>query len=174
MVGTTLDISVRKLAEHRLARLAEIAEVAQRAAHAVTYEFYPSTGVALHSAEPLKALTGYDLTPKTETAEWWRSIIHPDDVESAWQEIERGVEIGRGFKLDYRIRHASGHYVWIHDYATVINGQDGLPTRVVGVVLDITKRKSVKRMNIFSCVKLIIAQRTCLVLFTLSHAKQLR
>jgi len=38
-------------------------------------------------------------------------LIHPDDRERIWEEVQRAVAAGRTFVLDYRIRTASGSRV---------------------------------------------------------------
>ena len=135
------DLSERQRHEQQLAIAAERAEIAQKAAHAMYYEFVPSAGTAIRSPAAFKALTGYEHQKQPETADWWRSIIHPEDVGRVWEEVEQGIANNTGFKIDYRIRHAQGHDVWVHDHASVIPARDGAPARVVGMVLDISEQK---------------------------------
>lgn len=74
-------------------------------------------------------------------------LVHPDDYEGA-MEAMRGHLEGRAEKYDteYRIRTASGEYRWFHDVGGVTERRDdGSPLKVTGVVIDITRRKTVEQ-----------------------------
>jgi PAS domain S-box-containing protein len=74
-------------------------------------------------------------------------LIHPDDYEGAMEAMRDHVE-GRAEKYDteYRIRTASGEYRWFHDVGGVTERcDDGSPLKVTGVVIDITRRKTVEQ-----------------------------
>jgi len=43
--------------------------------------------------------------------------------------------------LQYRVRHPDGSIRWVHDRSWVVLGPDGVPTRVDGLVADITERR---------------------------------
>ena len=135
------DLSELLRKEEQLAVAAERAELAQQAVLAMYYEFVPSTGISIRSHSAFEALTGYPNNKEFTTGAWWRSIIHPEDAERAWTEIENGIANGTGFKLDYRICHAQGHDVWVHDHARIIPAHDEKAARVVGMVLDISEQK---------------------------------
>lgn len=135
------DLSERLRHEEQLAIAAERAEIAQQAVHAMYYEFVPATGEAIQSPTASEVLTGYPYGSHPKTGAWWRSIIHPEDVESVWDEIEQGIAGGKGFKVDYRIRRADGRNIWVHDHANVIPASEGQSARVVGMVIDISEQK---------------------------------
>jgi PAS domain S-box-containing protein len=74
-------------------------------------------------------------------------LIHPDDYEGAMEAMRDHLE-GRAEKYDteYRIRTASGEYRWFHDVGGVTERRDdGSPLKVTGVVIDITRRKTVEQ-----------------------------
>jgi PAS domain S-box-containing protein len=43
------------------------------------------------------------------------SLIHPDDSAAVDEAVVRGLEEKRNWNINYRLRHASGHYVWVHE-----------------------------------------------------------
>ncbi len=43
--------------------------------------------------------------------------------------------------FDYRIHHADGRIVWLRDHSTVVLGDDGQPSCVRGVSVDVTALK---------------------------------
>jgi PAS domain S-box-containing protein len=56
-----------------------------------------------------------DLLGKTPT-----EFVHPDDFAELNREIERAVKAGKhSVRLEYRFRHAAGHYVWVESQAMI-------------------------------------------------------
>lgn len=43
------------------------------------------------------------------------SLIHPDDSEAVDLAVVRGLEQRKNWNINYRLRHAAGHYVWVHE-----------------------------------------------------------
>ncbi len=43
------------------------------------------------------------------------SLIHPDDSAAVDEAVVRGLEQGRNWTINYRLLHAAGHYVWVHE-----------------------------------------------------------
>lgn len=69
--------------------------------------------------------------------------LHPEDHERTMQAMRDHLE-GRVEKYDveYRIRDESGGYRWFHDVGGITErDDDGSPSKVTGVVVDVTRRK---------------------------------
>jgi PAS domain S-box-containing protein len=43
------------------------------------------------------------------------SLIHPDDSAAVDAAVVQGLEQRRNWTINYRLRHAAGHYVWVHE-----------------------------------------------------------
>ena len=73
----------------------------------------------------------------------WLVMMHPDDVPMVDAAIARCFQSNDYvFQLDFRVRHAAGHWVWVASRGTVTDrAADGTPLRVVGTQIDITARK---------------------------------
>ncbi len=73
----------------------------------------------------------------------WRALVHPDDlplVDGVIGDCIRKQD--HVFQLDFRVRHAKGHWVWVMSRGTVMDRTpDGQPRRIVGTQSDITARK---------------------------------
>lgn len=55
------------------------------------------------------------------------SLIHPDDAEAVDVAVVRGLEQRKNWTINYRLLHASGYYVWVHeDGGGVWDERDGL------------------------------------------------
>lgn len=77
---------------------------------------------------------------------WWRSRLHPDDVDRVLQTFERLVEGGELiYDMDYRLQHQDGRWVWILARGKVVErAVDGRPTRMIGTNTDITRQKEIE------------------------------
>jgi diguanylate cyclase (GGDEF)-like protein/PAS domain S-box-containing protein len=73
----------------------------------------------------------------------WRSRVHPEDLPLVDKVIADCVRRkDYVFQLDFRARHADGHWVWFVSRGTVTDrAPDGSPLRIVGTQSDITARK---------------------------------
>jgi len=74
----------------------------------------------------------------------WENSLHPDDKERVLAEDIRTDETGEPFRIEYRIRHGDGHYVWVKEDASIIRTEDGTPLFWQGILLDITDQKQVE------------------------------
>ena len=69
--------------------------------------------------------------------ETWHSLVHPDDRPRCMAVWERGPA---SWQLEYRIRHAQGHYVWVLDRGRLIPQGTGPGDGMSGIVVDVTER----------------------------------
>jgi diguanylate cyclase (GGDEF)-like protein/PAS domain S-box-containing protein len=71
----------------------------------------------------------------------WTSMLHPDDRARALETYLRGRRSGEPFAFEYRLVAPDGRVVWFQDSAIVLKDEDGTPTFVQGVMLDVSERK---------------------------------
>ena len=89
-----------------------------------------------------KRLLGYSDAGLPNTYESWLTLIHPDDSAAAPDRQGRGGSTGaRQFSLEFRMKHARGHYVWVQSVGVQFYGSNGALQRVIGAHLDIGDRK---------------------------------
>ncbi len=73
---------------------------------------------------------------------FWQSLIHPQDapaVHAAFLAHAKGQ--AAGYKLEHRMLHKEGHWIWVLSHAMVIERDAaGRATRILGTHLDITER----------------------------------
>jgi diguanylate cyclase (GGDEF)-like protein/PAS domain S-box-containing protein len=89
----------------------------------------------------VRSLTGYSPEEWTKDPDLWVRILHPEDRNRAVAENQRHNETGESFSLDYRIHRKDGRVVWVHDEATMLRDERGVPTFSIGVLVDITESK---------------------------------
>lgn len=85
-----------------------------------------------------KDYTGLGVLP---TLDWWRGIVHPDDLPQVLAETTAARAEGRTFHLDYRIRRSDGEYRWHSTTAAPTIDDNGDFILWVGVSLDIHDRR---------------------------------
>jgi|GEM_PF-770914 len=69
-------------------------------------------------------------------------IIHPDDLEKVIKAFSEGLAANRPVSLEYRVRHADGHYVWLETVGDLLRDAQGNVTAVVMSSRDISQRKA--------------------------------
>ncbi|MCB9412074.1 MAG: response regulator [Actinobacteria bacterium] len=89
-----------------------------------------------------KAMLGHSPAEIAHDFDEWSARIHPDDEDAA-QEKVRAYLAGEipTYENTLRMRHKSGHYVWIMATGRVLRDDSGTPRRMVGIHLDITEQR---------------------------------
>jgi PAS domain S-box-containing protein len=92
----------------------------------------------------IEAIFGYPAGIETNSA-WWEEHIHPEDRERVLAGIESVIESGgEMWSEEYRFRHPDGSYRFCHVRGEAQRDQNGVPSRMTGVVQDVTERKRVE------------------------------
>jgi diguanylate cyclase (GGDEF)-like protein/PAS domain S-box-containing protein len=71
----------------------------------------------------------------------WSEMLHPDDRDRAIEEVDRGIESGEPYTVEYRMVARDGRVKWFQDTAVMLRDTDGNPAYTHGVMLDITERR---------------------------------
>ena len=95
----------------------------------------------IYISRQVEELLGYSPQEWIEDPELWPNLLHPDDRSRAVAENERHNETGEPFRMEYRMFHRDGQVVWVHDEATVVRDERGVPRFSHGVMMDISDRK---------------------------------
>ncbi|MBL9215462.1 MAG: PAS domain-containing protein [Opitutaceae bacterium] len=119
-----------------------------------------------------KRILGYADNALPNTYETWLNLIHPDDSAAAPDRQGRGTATGaRQFALEFRMRHADGHYVWVQSVGLQIYSPNGALQRVIGAHIDITDRKEFEEAGLHAEERLqLLGERGRAGLFDLNFA----
>lgn len=90
----------------------------------------------------IKDLLGYSAEEWESTQEIWETSLHPDDRERVLAEDIRTNKTGEAFRIEYRLRHRDGHYVWVKEDASIITDENNVPVFWHGILVDITDQKT--------------------------------
>ena len=70
----------------------------------------------------------------------YNDLIHPEDRQGVWDEVQAAVRGKRSFELTYRISTAEGGEKWVLDRGRAVYGPDGSVLALEGFVTDTTAR----------------------------------
>ena len=71
--------------------------------------------------------------------------VHPDDREPTRRAIDRSLDHGGDYVVEYRVVSRDGATRWIGARGGVEFGDNGRPLRIQGVAIDITERKQAEQ-----------------------------
>jgi signal transduction histidine kinase len=141
--GVQLDITQRRVSAEALAKAQERLELAIVAGDLGVWDL-DLASKSIHLEARCFERLEYDIeSVPWRDIQWWASIVHPDDLGEAArifrEHLAGATEL---FRLEIRVRTASGAWRWLLSTGKVTNRDlDGRPVRMVGTSLDITERK---------------------------------
>ena len=89
-----------------------------------------------------KRLTGYaasDIVNNSKLS--WDSLIHPEDRDRVWAEVQSGVREGQYFDMTYRMYTSSEKIKWVWERGKGIFSEDGELLGLEGYITDVTSDK---------------------------------
>jgi len=93
-----------------------------------------------------KELAGYSPDAiESGAVSWGKDVIHPDDRENVWEEVQEAIEDGEPFELTYRIETADGQIKWVWERGRNVTDTDGKIIALEGFITDITESKRRER-----------------------------
>ncbi|HSQ78199.1 MAG TPA: PAS domain S-box protein, partial [Nitrospirota bacterium] len=134
------EITERKAAEETLRSNEERLSRAQQIAHVGDWEWDIATN-AVHWSDELYRIYGYE--PRAVSPDYGLVVnaMHPDSREEFLKAIDAALKGQRPFEMDYLFYRNDGSVANLHTIGRVINGADGNPERMLGIVQDITEQK---------------------------------
>ncbi|GAB4227185.1 MAG: hypothetical protein Kow00121_55790 [Elainellaceae cyanobacterium] len=142
MSRTTLfDVTDRKQAEAALRASEERWQLALHANNAAIWDWNIATNETIRSDDWYKII-GYEASEITDNNDEWFARIHPDDLEAVKTANQDYLNQKTPYyAIEYRLRHRDGTYRWVTSQAQAQWNEQGVPTRMVGSMKDITERK---------------------------------
>jgi PAS domain S-box-containing protein len=137
-VGIQRDVTERKRTTALLADSQCRLALATEAARIGIWEWDVSGGAMVCNQQMLE-LHGLDRPDLLIPRAAWRATIHPDDRARVESELTAALAGARDFQAQFRIRLPDGHTRHLQAHGAMQRGQDGSPTRMIGVSWDVTE-----------------------------------
>jgi len=144
MFGTVQDITERQASRQELKTANERFQLLVAGNASGVWDWDCQTDV-LYWSPRFKELVGYRDDEIDPTYADFESRLHPEDRERVIDSLQRHVNGGCVYDVEYRLRHKDGHYVWCQASGQAQWDDDGRPLRMAGSITDITERKATER-----------------------------
>ena len=69
------------------------------------------------------------------------SLLDAQDRDRTARAMQESIDTGCNFDVQYRVRRDSDEGHWVRAVGTIINGPDGVPARLSGIMIDINREK---------------------------------
>jgi len=134
------DIHDAWMSQKALVESQERLRLALNAADLTLWEWDVETNSITWSNE-LTPYLGSTKSGKVKSLDQVLAMLHPDDRAAAEAKLKASLQRCSPFLAEIRLQCPQGGYRWIRCMAQVLADSTGSPVRMVGVELDITKRK---------------------------------
>jgi two-component system, cell cycle sensor histidine kinase and response regulator CckA len=147
VVGSTRDVTERKLGEEKLRSNEEVLSRSQRIANLGSWELdIPEAGSVdrgkLSWSDEVFRICGYQPNELEPTDDIFFKAVHPDDRESVAEAMTAALRTGTDYQLDHRIVQPNGTERFVHEHAEIVRDSiHGRPVRLVGTMQDVTTQK---------------------------------
>ena len=134
------DLSDRKREEVARIEWANRYDAAIRASGQVLFDWNSRTNEITYAGD-LRHLLGHSAAEMDGGLETFRRLIHPFDLETFDQEVQRVTVTRDPFHLEFRVRHKSGNYRSIGAKGFFFLDRQGQIGRMVGFFSDVTAQR---------------------------------
>jgi len=138
-VGACVDITDLLKKETELREIEERVALAAEAAHVGVWEVDTVTN-KLWVSDKVREIFHFD--PEEEiTYAMFQARVHPEDRSMCDAAVRRAIETKSGYDIEYRLLLPDGALRWIGGRSRCLDYGDGNSVRLLGVAIDVTKRK---------------------------------
>jgi PAS domain S-box-containing protein len=143
-------VAARREASERAARLALAMDSAAQGAFSIDLV----ARVRSHDARA-NEIFGRGRQPGILGMDDWQNSIHPEDRGVVRDALHAAVKSGARYIVEYRIILPDGAVRWVGSLGQVLSSPDGVPSRMVGTVQDVTDRReaAAERERLFQLEK---------------------
>ena len=135
-------INERKVAEENILIAKERYDWVAKATNDAIWDWNIKTN-GLIWGDGFETLFGYDVKHIIVTLDSWAEHIHPDDLKRVSEKILACIHGSQDLQWEdeYKYVKADGSYAYVYDRGFVIRDENGIATRMIGAMQDITERK---------------------------------
>ncbi len=116
-------------------------ELATRATSDVIWD-WDLISNTVYRSDNFYAMFGYQFDDRTKNNDFWKSIIHPADVNNVTTQLnDTLLSFEKFWEQEFRVKKSDNTYAYIIDKGYIIRDPDGRAIRMIGATQDISKRK---------------------------------
>lgn len=143
-VGMTIDITEQKRTTEALKETELLYRTLVEQSSVAMYRDHAVMGApSIFITPQIEKILGYTPEEFCTPPGFWLGTIHPEDFDLAMSSIDEVIVNDRNTS-EYRLRSKTGEWVWIRDEARLINDEDSKPLYIQGVLVDITRQKTME------------------------------
>ncbi len=154
--STVRDITVRKNALDALRDSKEKYRILTKSMNDVIYSL-DMNGIMTYISPSVKQ---YGFDPQKMVSRHFREFILSEDVEKVMKDFQRSFKSGTAISTEFRIHGKRGKIHWIEDNGKFQYDESGKPTKLTGILRDITERKKFEEFKKVYTFKLESQVRT--------------
>jgi PAS domain S-box-containing protein len=138
IIGVTRDITQRILSEKALRESESSLKLALEGAQIGMWDQNFKTGI-VNRTDHWATMLGYDPEEVKNDLDFWKSNIHPDDLDITLKEAKKHEQgLTKFYKVQHRLKCKNGNYKWILNWGKISErDSDGNPVRALGIHVDI-------------------------------------
>lgn len=139
-VSVARDITERKESDQRIHLSEERFRLVAAASNDVIWDCDLGSGQMWWN-DKLTTVFGYDPAEFTDKLSWWDVNLHPEEQDEILDRMQSIIDGSDEFwEMHYRFRKADGSYAHVRDKGSVLRDENGVATRILGNMTDITER----------------------------------
>ena len=140
VVGTHTDITRYKHMEFLLREREVLLDEAQRIGHVGSWSWDTGTQVVTWSDEMYR-ITGWPIGQRAPSFEQQQALFLPESYQRLRKQVENALVYGEPYRLELEAMRADGERRLVEVAGERVSGSDGVATRLIGVVRDITDER---------------------------------
>jgi PAS domain S-box-containing protein len=133
------DVTHDKLVQTELIENRQRLNLAMESARMGAFQWEPESDTA-HWDEQWCDVIGVD-RDAPQIGRTFFDVVHPEDLDNLKSVMLRGADQREQYKIEFRIIHRDGKLRWLAASGVHLPGQNGQPSRIVGLNWDITEQK---------------------------------
>lgn len=155
IVGILQDVTEEKERDAEIQKANERYELVNLATNDMMWDWDTENDL-VECNNNITDIYGYKREDIGTTIEWWRNIIHPDDVQTLFDVFnETALTRRRTCHAEYRMRCADGTYKDVFNQSYCMYGAQGQLLRIISAVKDLSDLKKTERELIDTEIKLV-------------------
>ncbi len=144
--GIIIDITERVRAEEEIKQSKNQFESLVSNIPGVTYRcLFNRDWTILYISSEIEKLCGYPAGDFINNIRTFASIIHTDDTNQVFEEVESALEKSQAWEIEYRIIHKSGEIRWVNEKGRAILNSNGSVEYLDGFIQDITSSRRAEK-----------------------------